>query len=56
MEPPGGTTMESPWMGGTTFAAGEEKTVRFELAGGRCERGLRYKGGLFDSVVKRREP
>jgi hypothetical protein len=55
-EVPGGRTLDSPWMGGATFVAGEEETVRFEVAGGRSERGSIYGGGMFESVIVRRKP
>lgn len=55
-EIPGGPTLESPWMGGTTFVAGEEQTVRFEVAKGRSDRAAQYGGGLFESVLVRRKP
>jgi D-alanyl-D-alanine carboxypeptidase len=55
-EIPNGPVIESPWMGGTTFAAGEEETVRFEVVDGRSDRALQYGGGMFASVIRRRNP
>jgi D-alanyl-D-alanine carboxypeptidase len=52
----GGPAVESAWMGGTTFVAGEEETVRFEVAKGRSDRASRYGAGLFESVIVRRKP
>ena len=43
-------------MGGTTFAAGEEETARFEVVKGRSERASLYGGGMFESVIRRRKP
>lgn len=57
VELPGGAApFESPWMGGTTFAAGEEETARFEVANGRSGRASVYGGGLFESVIRRTKP
>lgn len=53
-EVPGGKTFESPWMGGSTFAAGDEETVRFHIVSGRADRGAQYAGGLFEGLVVRR--
>lgn len=51
--PAGGDPLESPWMGGTTFAAGEDEIARFEVVKGRSARGSLYGGGLFESVIRR---
>jgi CubicO group peptidase (beta-lactamase class C family) len=50
---PDGASVESPWMGGATFAAGEEETARFEVVDGRSDRASQYGGGLFESVIVR---
>jgi D-alanyl-D-alanine carboxypeptidase len=46
--------IESPWMGGAAFAAGEEVIGRFVVSHGRSDRGSVYGGGLFESVIVRR--
>jgi CubicO group peptidase (beta-lactamase class C family) len=54
VEIPQGPTLDSPWMGGTTFAAGEDEVARFEVKDGRSSRASIYEAGLFGSVVRRR--
>jgi D-alanyl-D-alanine carboxypeptidase len=53
VEIPGGPTLDSPWMGGATFAAGEDEVGRFDWADGRIDRVSFYGGGLFESVAVR---
>jgi CubicO group peptidase (beta-lactamase class C family) len=56
VELPGGQTVESPWMGGLAFAAGEDEIGRFESAGGRTDRVAFYRSGMFESVAVRKKP
>jgi CubicO group peptidase (beta-lactamase class C family) len=56
VELPNGATLEAPWMGGTTFAAGEDEIARFEIVNGRSARASQYGGGLFVSVIVRATP
>jgi hypothetical protein len=54
VELPGGPTMEAPWMGGVSFAAGEDEVGRFEPGGGGEGRIVFYESGLFESVAVRK--
>jgi CubicO group peptidase (beta-lactamase class C family) len=49
----GGPKVEPPYLGGSTFAVGEEDLIRFVVEGGRSDWALEYVGGLFDSAAHR---